>query len=68
MSYPSPLGIEKECRVIRDYFWNNRLRALFEDKVLLSASGGGNTRSHGNSTDAQQSLMVLSPGVFQANE
>ncbi len=40
--------------------------ALFEDKVLLSASGGGNTRSHGSNTS--QALMVFSPGVFLANE
>ena len=57
------LGIDKECRVIRDYFWNKRLVALFEDKIL--SSGSGNTRSHNNSL---QPLLVLSPGVFQANE
>lgn len=57
------LGIDKECRVIRDYFWNKPLVALFEDKIL--SSGSGNTRSHDN---ALQPLLVLTPGVFQANE
>lgn len=49
--------------MIRDFFWNERLVALFEDKVL--SSGSGTTRSHDN---ALQSLLVLSPVVFQANE
>ena len=51
--------------MIRDYFWNNRLKELFDDKVL--SSGAGSTRSQ-SSSDTPPSLLVLSPGVFQANE
>ena len=58
-------GIEKECRVIRDYYWRNRLQDLFETKVLSAGSAG--SRSAGNDS-TMQSLLVLSPSVFQANE
>jgi len=57
-------GIEKECRVIRDYHWNDRLRNLFDTKILTI----GTNRSGAHPDSSSQILLVLSPNLFQANE
>ena len=63
------VGIEKECRVIRDYHWNDRLRNLFASKILSAGSGGaGKSGAGSGSSDSSQFLLVLSPSLFQANE
>lgn len=50
-------GIEKECRVIRDYYWKPPIEQLFVNKMLLSA------------TNPDKSfLQMLTPGNFQATE
>lgn len=55
------LGIEKECRVIRDYYWKPPIDTLFETKVLHS---GPPTVTHPD----KPFLHMLTPGNFQSNE
>ena len=61
-------GIEKECRVIRGFYWKDPITKMFKDKVLV---GGSSSKSHGQQRGEEPMppyINILTPANFFQNE
>lgn len=57
------IGIEKECRVIRDFHWKTPLTKLFDTKVII-----GHFRSQQGEDPMPPYIHMLTPANFFQNE
>ena len=59
------LGIAKECRVIRDYYWKEPIRKLFQNQILHGQSKSAVIQL---GVESAPFLFMLIPANFFANE
>ena len=59
-------GIEKECRVIRDFYWKDPITKMFENRVLMALS---KAPSHQRGEEPMPPYIhILTPANFFQNE
>ena len=68
LEFSAVSGIEKECRVIRDFYWKDPITKMFNEKVLV---GPSKSHSHQRGTSEESMppfINIRAPTNFFQNE